>query len=423
MERYHRQELIEGWDQEKLRKAKIAVIGDGPLAEYSLIPLAALGIGEIRILGNSEGGKFMDFAKETGDKLEYLKTCLEKLNPDVEVIPIHGVLCNDSVSYFLKGCDIVIDTTNSESSKAIASDAQNYVSVTGSGNRGFVSAKKGTQKGKEHVYALEGGQDKTLSLVLGGIVAGEVKKMLMDEESSFSPVFYNAETDMQRLEVRKENETDYSDKKALVVGAGALGNFVALGLSELGIGEVDIIDDDTIEETNLNRQILYYDSIGKPKADTLANKLKKMNSSIKTKSIRQRFEKEIEGDYDIIFECVDNLRTRAALSDFALKEKMPLVSGGTDYKSGQVAVYVPGRACLDCQLNLKQAAEKSESESCIYAPNPSVIFTNQIIGGAMVNEAKHILNGNNVLKGRLNYDNTLEGRLGKSETIGECEHG
>ncbi|MBI5355028.1 MAG: ThiF family adenylyltransferase [Candidatus Aenigmarchaeota archaeon] len=263
-----------------------------------------------------------------------------------------------------------------------------------------------------------------LSIVLGGLAAGEAKKMLMGEEVSEDPIIYNKFSGIDGKEKTEENDTDYSGKKVLVVGAGALGNFVAMGLAELGVGKVDIIDDDTIEDTNLNRQILYYDSVGKGKAKTLARKTGYMNPGISINAFEKKFDENFDGNYDLIFDCVDNFATRALMSDFAARKKIPLVSGGTDWKGGQVAVYVPGKACLDCQMDLKKSAKKrDESQSCIYAPNPSVIFTNQAIAGMMVNEAVRIFENTGILRGRRGYDSEMNGRLGKTDTTGECEHG
>lgn len=463
MSRYHRQELIDGWDQEKLRNAKVAIVGDGKLAEYVAIPLAALGVGEIRIIGNGASRKFLDFddpksaskklvpkprmhsgkspreyplssrktdetrnrilAADMASEPKYLANCIEKLNPDIKATGYIGGLANEASKYMLNGMDIVIDATNDSFSKSLASDFEQYISITGSGNAGMVSSKKDVKR-KEHVFSIIGEEDALLSIVLGGLAAGEAKRMLMGEEVSEDPIIYNKFSGMGGIEKREPKGADYSGKNVLVVGAGALGNFVALGLTELGIGKVDIIDDDAIEDTNLNRQILYYDSVGKGKAKTLAKKMGYIDNDMEIKAFEKKFDEGFDGKYDLIFDCVDNFATRALMSDFASKKKIPLVSGGTDWKGGQVAVYVPGKACLDCQMDLKKSAKKrEESQSCVYAPNPSVIFTNQTIAGMMVNEAVRIFENDGILRGRRGYDSEMNGRLGKTDTMGECEHG
>lgn len=461
MNRYHRQELIEGWDQEKLRSAKVVIIGDGKLAEYVAIPLAALGIGEIRIIGNADSRKFLDFEdpqnysrkaaktrarkgkmqrefssdEMTSDEKssilsadmafepKYLADCIKGMNPEIKASGYCGSLASEASKYMLSGMDLVIDATNDSFSKSLASDFEKYISVTGSGNIGMVSSKQ-VEKRKEHVFAVSGEEDAALSIVLGGLAAGEAKKMLMGEEVSEDPVIYNKFSGTDGIEKRESKNADYSGKKILMVGAGALGNFVAMGLAEIGVGKVDIIDDDTIEDTNLNRQILYYDSVGKGKAKTLARKIGCMNPAIDVKAFEKKFDEGFDGSYDLIFDCVDNFATRALMSDFSSKKKIPLVSGGTDWKGGQVAIYIPGKACLDCQMDLKKSAKKrDESQSCIYAPNPSVIFTNQTIAGMMVNEAVRIFENDGILRGRRGYDSDMNGRIGKTDTMGECEHG
>lgn len=429
MDRYDRQERIEGWDQEKLKEAKVAIIGDDKLAQYTALPLAALGVGEIRIIGDSDGGRFLDFKAGHGSTVKYLDDCIESTNPQVDVIGITGRLSNQSAEYFIDDCDLVIDTTNDQASKAIASLSSKYMSATLSDNEGIFNYKSEDNPSVNDMFALEGKQDPISSIIMGGVIAGEAKTALFEKYSDVTkdPVIYSSVSD-ERNEFTHDSsyDADYSDKKVLVVGAGALGNFVGLGLAEMGMGNVDIIDDDIIEETNLNRQILYYDSVGEEKARTLSKKMQKINRNTKVKTINKRFETDFEGEYDLIFDCVDNFETRANVSDFAARTKTPLISGGTDYKSGQVANYIPEEsACMSCQLNFIELKQKREVEaqSCILAPNPSVIFTNQVIGGMMVNEARNVLSGKNKLRGRLNYNTGVDGRIVRSDTVGECNHG
>lgn len=431
--RYHRQELIENWDQEKLRKAKIAIIGDGKLAEYTALPLTALGVGEIRLIGNSKSDEsFLDFKPCDGYKVEYLQKCLTEINPDVDIIGIKGDLESSSMAYFLEDVDIVIDTTNSPKSKANVLQNKNKV-ITASTKENFGRVSCAIDNDFDYMRLNKHimpefelcPEDPFASMVIGGIVTDEVKKYFMGETVE-DDVMYSSSS-RQRFDWKglDFSDADYSDKKVLVVGAGALGNFVAMGLSEMGVGNVDVMDNDIIEDTNLNRQVLYYDSVGGEKSKILSEKMKKMNNKMKVSNINKFFDDEFNGSYDVILDCVDNFDARYKMSKFSFDKKIPMVSGGTDYKSGQVAVYVPEKTpCMDCQMGFGDLAEKTKGETagCLEEPNPSVIFTNQIIGGMMIDEARHILSGKKELDGRADYNSNAIGRGSVTKKKVRCNH-
>jgi len=218
------------------------------------------------------------------------------------------------------------------------------------------------------------------------------------------------------------------DKKILIVGAGALGNFAALGSALEGIGSIDILDFDEVESTNLNRQILFYDSVGKKKASALAEKVSEIVSGINVRSIVERLDENSkyfeENRPDAILDCVDSFAVRAIVNYFAVRNNIPLISGGTNPKSGQVSVYVPNRSsCLDCKMGVEKAlAEHRQAASCRYAPDPSVIMTNQIVGNMMVGETVKVLNPvGNPIKRILKYDSTVPVRGGLIGSDQSCE--
>jgi len=229
-------------------------------------------------------------------------------------------------------------------------------------------------------------------------------------------------TSPSRFSDKDETETkecSFKDKHVLIVGAGALGNFTGVGLALLGVGRIDVLDFDNVETTNLNRQLLFYDSVGQKKSKALASKLRIINHKIKAKGIVGKLDENC--DYfennkpDIILDCVDNFTTRAIANYFAVRYKIPIISGGTSPSSGQVTAYKPGySACLDCKLGVDKAlAKERTSHSCIYVAQPSVIMTNEIIGGLMVAEAKTLLSGyGEPIKKMLKYDSNSQARAG-----------
>ncbi|MBW2993651.1 ThiF family adenylyltransferase, partial [Candidatus Woesearchaeota archaeon] len=248
-------------------------------------------------------------------------------------------------------------------------------------------------------------QGPTVSQVIAGLGIEEARKYIMplrNEKIIDDIVAYNLLSN-KRFECTDDKELtaldNFSEKTCLMVGAGALGNFAGLDLVLNNIGTLMIADFDTVESTNLNRQIWFYDSVGRLKAEALVEKLKKVNPNVKFDYSRSKVTPESEfffkeNKIDLMIDTVDNNSTRALLNYFAVKYQIPFISGGTRYNSGQVTVYKPGEsACLNCQADIDQLALASyHPASCIYAAEPSVITSNQIIGGIIGGESKVILN-------------------------------
>lgn len=452
--RYQRQELIKGWDQGKLEAATVSIVGCGYMGQYAAIPLAALGVGNIRLIDDSisNGEMFLDFELEKRiPRAHSLEEKLKIVNPDLNVIGISSRVLGDAAKYLLRGSSFIVEATNNPTSKAVVME---YCHETGtpfiscSGMPYYGKALMHNRRGIDVRYLLPefkgGEQDEFVSMIFGGLIAEEVKKVIMKNDGILQvPLYYNftssnsngnRERFSRRDDIGSENGGTggeshkeladlYGKLSALIVGAGALGNFVALGLAKLGFGRADVIDHDTVEQTNLNRQVLYYDQVDKEKAKALAAKIRKISSGkVKADGIVEKFteKSEFERKYDLLLDCVDNFTVRAIINDYALAHGIPLISGATDFQAGQAANYVPGKtACMDCQLNIHEEGRKAQQArrraGCLEAPNPSVIMTNQIIAGIMVNEARtafHPELHGEPINGILKYGSTLEARLG-----------
>ncbi len=446
--RYNRQELIQGWDQKKLADATVVIVGSEAVAQYAALSLVALGVGNVRILDNSRstGETFLDVEITGRTRAHSLESVLKLVNPTVNVSGLGASLVNDASKYFLEGADVIIDLENDPRSKAIsidyAIDAKVPLIVGGAkANFGKVMLHNGA--GREVKYLLHpfecAEQDGLVGMVLGGIVAEEVKKLLMkNEELLGMPLYYNL-TSEDRFgfefgkAIKNRELGEFMDKKVLLVGAGALGNFVGLGLANLGVGTIDVIDHDVVEEHNLNRQVLYYDAVGQNKAEALAKKISQIGRSlIESNGIVDKFteKSKFKVKYDAIFDCVDNFTVRAIISAYAVAHGIPLISGGTDYKAGQAAVYVPGEtSCLECKMHLSDMAKKEIEErsraGCLLAPNPSVIMSNQIIGGMMTAEARTVFSPakyGKPLNSILKYASNQETRIGIIPIAMKCGH-
>ena len=144
--------------------------------------------------------------------------------------------------------------------------------------------------------------------------------------------------------IREEGQEKLKNARVLVVGAGGLGSPVLLYLAAAGVGTIGIVDSDTVDLTNLQRQVLYNTrDIGLPKAVTAAEKLALLNPGINLKTYPVRLTvknvDEILSGYDIAVDCCDNYPTRYLLSDATLEAGKPMVYGAVYQFFGQASVF------------------------------------------------------------------------------------
>jgi molybdopterin/thiamine biosynthesis adenylyltransferase len=148
---------------------------------------------------------------------------------------------------------------------------------------------------------------------------------------------------IQLPEIGEEGQQKISQASVLVVGAGGLGTVVATYLVAMGIGEVGIVDFDTIEESNLHRQFLYSSNdIGKNKAIVLTSKLKKQNEHLTIcafdKELTNSNFDEIIKNYSIVCDCTDNLNTRLLIDKKCFANEIPLVHGAVSEWQGYITL-------------------------------------------------------------------------------------
>ncbi len=143
----------------------------------------------------------------------------------------------------------------------------------------------------------------------------------------------------------------------LLVGTGALGSPAALYLAAAGVGRLGLVDDDNVDASNLQRQILHGESwIGKPKLDSAAARLREVNPHVQVECHALRFTPEnaleIANNYDLIVDGSDNFPTRFLTNDSAWFLRKPLVHGAIHRFEGQAAVFAPhlGGPCYRCLL-------------------------------------------------------------------------
>lgn len=442
--RYDRQERIENWQQEKLAGAKVAIVGTGQLAQFTAASIAALGVGEIEIYKPSAETPdgFLTRLDSDGEDLEGI---LRKMNPEVKIRAI-SLGEEYSAREITRGKDLVLDLTNSRDSKERILESANetatriFSASTGKTGGEMYFVNSGENNHSANLSSYDGARQGAFpSEIFGGMITEEVRKALMPLREGELPAKNIAYQATAERRFSKEGDFDaepYEDlkeKRVLIVGAGALGNFVALGAALEGVGKIDILDFDEVEAHNLNRQVMFYDSVGKIKSTALAEKIKVINPDAEIRGLVGKLDENStyfdENKPDVIIDCVDKFSVRAIINYFAVHNGIPLVSGGTNSKSGQVVVYEPGQsACIDCKLGVERALGMSlQGSKCTEQPDPSVIMTNEVIGGMMVGEVLKVLDkgyGAPVAK-MLKYDSSAASRggvLGSGEAC-DCTRG
>jgi molybdopterin/thiamine biosynthesis adenylyltransferase len=194
------------------------------------------------------------------------------------------------------------------------------------------------------------------------------------------------------------------DARVLVVGAGGLGSPALLYLAAAGVGTIGVIDDDVVENSNLQRQVIHTDArIGMDKVQSAMIAMQALNPFITVRPYRQRLTEAIAGDligdYDLVLDGSDNFDTRDLVNAVCARAGKPLVAGAITQWEGQVSVYhVPHGPCYACVFPVRPAPGlvPSCAEAGVVAALPGVM------GAMMAIEAiKHLTQAGETLVGRL----------------------
>ena len=188
-------------------------------------------------------------------------------------------------------------------------------------------------------------------------------------------------------EVGGMGQTKLLESKVLLIGAGGLGSPVGVYLAAAGVGTLGIIDDDVVDLSNLQRQILHGTSdIGIPKTKSAEATIAEMNPDVKVVSYNERITSEnafqILEQYDLIVDGCDNLPTRYLLNDAAVMLSKPIVHGSIFQFEGQVTVLYPGKGpCYRCLYPEPPPAGMVPScqEAGVFGVLPGIIGTIQAV--------------------------------------------
>ncbi|MFO0660806.1 MAG: molybdopterin-synthase adenylyltransferase MoeB [Polyangiaceae bacterium] len=155
-------------------------------------------------------------------------------------------------------------------------------------------------------------------------------------------------------EVGEVGQAKLLSSKVLLLGAGGLGSPAALYLAAAGVGTVGLVDGDTVDASNLQRQILHATSrLGMPKVDSAEKALRDLNPDVKVVKFQERVNSEnvdrIFKDFDVIVDGCDNFPTRYLVNDASIFLNKPVVHGSIFRFDGQVTTFVPGKGpCYRC---------------------------------------------------------------------------
>jgi len=213
--------------------------------------------------------------------------------------------------------------------------------------------------------------------------------------------------------------------KVLVVGAGALGNEVIKNLVLMGVGNIFVIDFDTIEAANLSRSPLFRESdSGRKKAEVAAARAKEINPNVHVQYLHGDVTTDLGlgviRRMDVIIGCLDNREARLAVNRFAYWMNKPWVDGAIQELLGLVRVFVPGEgACFECSLTEQARRDLAVRYSCPLLARQNVLLgkvpttptISAIIGGMQSQEALKIINGLSVEAGKVVHFNGMVNQM------------
>jgi adenylyltransferase/sulfurtransferase len=187
-------------------------------------------------------------------------------------------------------------------------------------------------------------------------------------------------------EIGIEGQARLLAANALVIGAGGLGSPIALYLASAGVGRITICDGDSVDLTNLQRQIVHRtDSIGRQKVASAQDTLKSINPEVEVIAVSER----VEGDRlsalvaaaDVVLDGSDNFATRHAVNRACVAHRKPLVSGAAVRFDGQISVFDMRRDDAPCYACLFPEGGESEDMPCsimgVFAPLTGIVGTIQ----------------------------------------------
>jgi len=219
----------------------------------------------------------------------------------------------------------------------------------------------------------------------------------------------------------EEGQEKLKRARVFIAGMGGLGSPVSIYLAAAGVGTIRVVDQDKVELSNLNRQVLHWDEdIGRRKVDSATEKLEKLNQWVEIETIGEMITEanisQLVDGFDLVVDALDNIPTRYLLNKVALEMAIPLFHGAVYSFGGRAMTVIPGKtACLRCIH--RRATPKSKF--------PMIGVTPAVIGCIQATEViKYIVGIGELLTDRLLVYNGLNLKFTEFKVTKDpnCEH-
>jgi molybdopterin/thiamine biosynthesis adenylyltransferase len=288
-----------------------------------------------------------------------------------------------------------------------------------------------------HPIRLATGESAALWLMIGGAAAlvlvyraglGALRARAgareAEAEAGTTPKPLFTETELNRYarhivlrEIGGPGQKAMKQARVLVIGAGGLGSPALLYLAAAGVGTIGVIDDDEVDNSNLQRQVIHRDAdIGLPKVQSAMAAMQVQNPSVVVRPYQRRLSaqiaEELFAEYDLILDGTDNFETRYLANAAAVAQGKPLISGALSQWEGQLSVFDPaqGAPCYQCIFPEEPAPGLAPScaEAGVLGPLPGVV------GAMMAAEAVKLITGaGQALRGEMLIYDALYGESRK----------
>ncbi|MFC1944952.1 ThiF family adenylyltransferase [Chloroflexota bacterium] len=198
-----------------------------------------------------------------------------------------------------------------------------------------------------------------------------------------------------------EGQDKLKESHVVVAGLGGIGCAASMYLASAGVGNIDVVDCEYVECSNLNRQVLYLeDDLGKKKTLSAVKKLAKLNPHIKVTPIFKKITEEnaidiVRGAH-IVIDGLDNFDTRFKLNAACVAEGVPFIHGGVHGLLGEVTTIIPGKTC--CLACIFSRSPKTRSNIPVFGATPALVAVIQVM------EAIKLISGfGSLLAGKMLY--------------------
>ncbi|MFX0103094.1 MAG: ThiF family adenylyltransferase [Candidatus Hodarchaeota archaeon] len=384
-EMYARQALLKGWNQRLLKKSKIMVVGLGMVGRELAKDLALIGVGSItmvdpQVIGEFDKPKFlMPGGEGARPKVEIIKDSLKKLNPFMEIQTIDKSIEDIPLNEMIEH-DIIVGCMNNFKSRVYVYEACKrfkipFLEGICMGLEGFIQAWLPEDPDDEDgdffssAYADEidkgmGENNAAVASIIAGVLGQEIIKVAFKVHDGdigdvqkprfikfdgtnglFDPYAEQKDLLLVKGKDYRLNRDLLKKSTVFIAGVGALGCEIAKDLALAGVGKLILVDLDTIETSNLSRQLLFrLEDIGKPKAEVGGTRVKELNPDIEVEHYFTKIQDlpmDLYENSDVIIAALDNVKARFDLNVIARQVKKPMIEGGTVGFEGHVQVIVP----------------------------------------------------------------------------------